>query len=78
MIIDEFTVYDWNILIMYETTCDDIDFIIKTLKDINCPKQYIKEAINNLENCRLNTGLTYSNLNLKSSIIVVNKTSSFS
>lgn len=78
MIIDEFTIYDWNVLIMYETTCDDIDFIIKALKDINCPKQYIKEAINNLENCRLNTGLTYSNLNLKSSIIVVNKTSSFS
>lgn len=78
MIIDKFNIYDWEIIILYETTCDDIDIIIETLMDINCPKHYIKEALDNLEECKLNSGLTYSNLKLKSSVIVINKTSSFS
>ena len=77
MIIDKFSILDWNVIILYETTCDDIDFIIETLMDINCPKYYIKRALDNLEECKLNSGLTYSNINLKSSVIIVNKTSSF-
>ena len=78
MIIDKFHILEWKVIILYETTCDDIDTIIETLKEINCPNKYIKEALNNLKTCNLNIGLTYSNMNLKSSVIVVNKTSSFS
>ena len=78
MIIDKFFIYDWNITILYETTCDDIDFIIKTLKEIKCPKYYINKALDNLEECKLNSGLTYSNIKLRSSVIIINKTSSFS
>ena len=74
---DEFNIYDWKVIILYECTCNDINYIIKTLKDINCPNKYIKEALNNLETCNLNIGLTYSNTALKSSVIIVNKTSSF-
>lgn len=78
MIIDSFNILNWNVKILYECTCDDIDYIIKTLKEIKCPNKFIKEAINNLETCNLNIGLTYSNIALKSSVIVINKTSSFS
>ena len=74
---DKFKIFDWNVLVIYEATCDDIDFIIETLLDIKCPDKYINEALDNLEECKLNSGLTYSNINLKSSIIVINKTSSF-
>lgn len=77
MISDIFSIYDWNVTVLYETTCDDIDFIIKTLKGINCPKMFINRALDNLEECKLNSGLTYSNSILKSSVIIVNKTSSF-
>ena len=77
MIIDEFYIYNWKITVLYETTCDDIDFIISTLKDIHCPYYYIERALDNLEECKLNSGLTYSNATLKSSVIIVNKTSSF-
>lgn len=77
MIIDKFSIYDWDLTILYETTCDDIDVIIETLRDINCPNIYIKEALDNLEECKPNSGLTYSNLKLKSSVIIINKTSSF-
>ena len=76
MIRDNFNVHDWDVTILYECTCDDIDVIIETLKEIYCPNKYIKEALNNLETCKLNIGLTYSNITLKSSIIVINKTSS--
>ena len=77
MIKDSFNIYNWNIIVLYECTCNDIDYIIETLKDINCPNKFIKEALNNLETCNLNIGLTYSNLGLKSSVIIINKTSSF-
>lgn len=77
MIIDSFEIQDWKVTILYEVTCDDTDYIIETLKDIYCPNRYIREALDNLETCNLNIGLTYSNLKLKSSVIVVGKTSSF-
>ena len=77
MIKDVFYIKNWKVTILYECICDDIDYIIETLKQVNCPKIYIKEALTNLETCSLNTGLTYSNIKLKSSIIVINKTSSF-
>ena len=77
MIKDSFSVLDWDVLILYECTCDDIDYIIEALMDIKCPEKYIEEALDNLETCKLNIGLTYSNLNLRSSVIIVNKTSSF-
>jgi hypothetical protein len=76
MIKDIIHVKDWKITVLYDCTCDDIDTIIETLMDINCPKYYLNEALNNLETCSLNIGLTYSNLKLKSSVIVINKTSS--
>ena len=78
MIVDKFIIYDWEVTVLYECTCDDIDIIIETLQDINCPNKYIKEALHNLQTCNLNIGLTYSNTHLQSSVIVVNKTSSFS
>ena len=77
MIKDVFYIKSWKVTILYECTCDDIDYIIETLKQVNCAKIYIKEALVNLETCSLNIGLTYSNIKLKSSIIVINKTSSF-
>jgi len=78
MIVDKFHILEWKVIVLYETTCDDIDFIIETLKDINCPNYYIDRALDNLEECKLDSGLTYSNIALKSSVIIINKTSSFS
>lgn len=78
MIKDNFEIENVEVTVLYECTCKDIDYIIETLRDIDCPKYYINEAINNLETCNLNIGLTYTNSKIKSSVIVVSKTSSFS
>lgn len=77
MIKDVFYEYNWKITVLYETTCNNIDYIIETLEGIQCPKYYINRALDNLEECKLNSGLTYSNSKLKSSIIIITKTSSF-
>ena len=77
MIIDSFKIKGCHITVLYECSCDDIDFIIKTLTHIDCPEEYIEKALDNLERCDLNSGLTYTNIKLKSSVIVINKTSSF-
>ena len=77
MIKDIFYEYNWKITVLYETTCNNIDYIIETLSDIQCPKYYINRALDNLEECKLNSGLTYSNSKLKSSVIIITKTSSF-
>lgn len=77
MILDSFSIWNWNVTILYECTCDDIDYIIETLNDIHCPRKLIDKALQNLETCNLNIGLTYSNIKLKSSVIIINKTSSF-
>lgn len=78
MIKDAFSIKNWKVLILYDSTCDDTDYIVEALMDINCPKHYIKEAIDNIDSCNLDTGLTYSNLNRQSSVIVVSRTSSHS
>jgi len=31
MIIDKFIIYNWNVTVLYECSCDNIDFIIETL-----------------------------------------------
>lgn len=78
MIEDKFFIKDWKIKIMYECTYRDLDYIIEALEDIDCPDNLVKEATDNINTKDLNIGLTYSNLNLRSSIIMIGKTSSFS
>lgn len=75
MIEDTFKIKDWTVIILYGCTCDDTGYIVETLMDINCPTHFIKEAIDNIDSCNLNIGLTYSNINQKSSVIVISKTS---
>ena len=69
MITDEFSIYNWNVIILYETTCNNIDYIIETLKDIKCPNYYINRALDNLEECKLNSGLTYSNSKFEMNLV---------
>ena len=78
MIKDTFSIKNWEITILYEITCNDIDYVIEILKEINCPNRFIKEALDNLLECQLNSGFIYSNVTLKNSVIVIGKTSSFS
>ena len=68
--------YNWLVHIFYHVTCYWTDEIMDYLKSIGCPPQKLKESYRNLEACKLNTGLTYSNYHLRESVMVIGKTSS--
>ena len=68
--------YNWLVHIFYHVTCYWTDEIMDCLKSIGCPPQKLKESYRNLEACKLNTGLTYSNYHLRESVMVIGKTSS--
>ena len=76
MITQVIRILNWDILIFYDCTCDDTAIIVDALKDINCPNTFITQAVKNIDSCNLNIGLTYSNSNLQSTVIVVSKVSS--
>lgn len=76
IILDTFYIFEWKVTIIYQY--NDIEEIIDILKNINCPKKFLIQAEENLESDFLNKGITYSNVNMKSSVIVIGDSKSFS
>lgn len=68
--------HNWAITILYNSDCLDIDRILEYLQSIDCPIYLQEEASNNIIQCKLNTGLTYSNFKLRRSIMLISNTSS--
>lgn len=67
--------FDWVVNVLYNCDCSDNELIINYLKDIDCPILFINDALDNLNTCNLNIGFTYSNCGLKTSVMVICKTS---
>lgn len=68
--------YRWQVIVLYEVTTKDIDYVIDVLDEI-CDDDYaIAEAVNNIELNHLNTGFIYSNYNTRKSLIVISNVSS--
>ena len=68
--------YNWRVVLLMDTNCNDVPNIIKELEKIECPDYYIYEVTENLDTCKDNLGLAYSNRRLRHSVIVVGQTSS--
>lgn len=68
--------YSWRVVLLMDTDCSNNKEIVKELDKIECPDYYVYEALENLETCKDNLGLAYSNKRLRQSVIVVGKTSS--
>ena len=62
---------DWEIILLYDATCDDVVDIKEVLHSIKCPDKYIKEAVDYLEECDFNKGFTYSNEQEKVTVILM-------
>lgn len=67
--------YGWILHIIAECDCSDNGYIVEQLQQIDCPDQLVREALDNLETCNYNIGLTYSNNKNKESVMVICKTS---
>lgn len=77
MIVQQFYIdkYDWNVTCFYAVTRYYTDEIVDMLIDIGCRGKNLKDAYANLSSGNLNTGLTYSNFQLRETVMVIALTS---
>ncbi len=68
--------YDWHCKIFYSVTTYWKEDILRDLKRIGCEGKKYRTAKRNLGLGKLNTGLTYSNMDMRESIMVIARTSS--
>ena len=60
---------DWNVLIYYNVDKYDFVEIADSLRQIDCPKDYMRKAFRTLR--RKNTGFTFSNSDYRMSIVCI-------
>lgn len=68
--------YDWQVVVLYETSSDDASYIISILKRNGANSNVIDIAYNSVIANNLNTGFTYSDLDKHKTIIIISKTTS--
>ena len=59
----------WNVLVYYNVQTWDFVEIIDSLKQLDCPKEDLKNALKVLR--KKNTGFTFSNTEYKMSIVCI-------
>ena len=61
---------NWQITIFFPLTCYHVEEIMQELSLIDCNKTDMRKAWNNLTSGKMNNGLTFSNYELRKSVIV--------
>lgn len=68
--------YHWEVVVFYESDYRDASYILKELDETGVDDDTYWKAARNLDAGLTDTGLTYSNMDEKKSVIVLSKTSS--
>lgn len=68
--------YDWVVYIYYAVDAYYIEEIMMQLQSIDCPREYMMQAYENMSANKLNQGLTYSNFRTRKSVMVIGLASS--
>ena len=68
--------YDWKVIVLYEISYRDADYVIDMLKQMDAPDYILRSAYKNVNEGQPNTGFIYSDYDKQRSIIVVSKTTS--
>lgn len=63
--------YNWHVSIFYAVSCYHTEEIMQELDKIGCEEEFAHRARSNMESCLLDTGLIYSNPQMRESVIVV-------
>ena len=63
--------YDWEIMVYYGVTKNDIDFCLKQLNKLTTLNKHKKECVNTLYNDDKDRAYTYSSFRLKASVIFI-------
>lgn len=68
--------YDWKVIVLYEISYRDADYVIDMLKQMDAPNYILRSAYKNVNEGQPNTGFIYSDYDKQRSIIIVSKTTS--
>lgn len=73
MIRQEFTIecVDWHVIVWYAVDCYNADEILDDLIRTGCKGQNLAEAKRNLWSCQYDNGITFTNDENRSSVIVI-------
>lgn len=63
--------YGWNVEIYYAVTSYYTDIIMRRLKGMKCPKKLMGRIYRNLQKQTVDSGFTFSNKDLKHTIMVI-------
>lgn len=66
--------YDWEFEIFYAVDCYWAEKIVSKMKQIGAPVKNLLAAYKNMAACKLDRGLTYSNMDDRISIVVIGLT----
>lgn len=78
MIVQDFYIskYDWEVRVYYAVDCYYTGRIIADLRRVGCRGADLMDAFRNMRSCSLNTGITYSNVRDRQTVMVIALTSS--
>lgn len=78
MIRQEFrlSVVDWKVVVFYDADSLNEKEVRKELLRIGCKSSSMNKAMSNIRSNKMNSGFTYSNLDLRESVMVIGKTTS--
>lgn len=68
--------YGWHIVVYYMFQGDDSDIVLQSLKDLGCSGDMLSRAEMTLRDGHSGSGLTYTNPELRSTVVVISATSS--
>ena len=68
--------YRWDVIVFYESDYRDAPYILRELEEVGVDDYTYRKAARNLDAGYMDTGLTYSNMDKKASVIVLSKASS--
>lgn len=68
--------YGWSARIYFAISRYNIEDVARSLRKINCPERIFRQAVRQMVRGEVNTGFTYSNTRMRSSVMLIGKTDS--
>lgn len=72
----ELQIVNWRVVVFYDADGDDAGLIAKALRGAGCAEANMERAIAGIGSKTKNNGFTYSNLDNRTSVMVIGKTTS--
>lgn len=68
--------FDWNVTVLYDISCSDSRGIISALEDLGCQEEMMEEALEYIDHCKQDCGITYTNITNRKTLIIIFRCSS--